>query len=459
MEAGSLHDLPKHARYGSEYRRFDYYWGLGVEHETYLMTSQTRRFDTLSPEVMKPERYSVNYYAAYRPEVLKKAIDRLKGPITVPILMNSHSMTRADRFGEHKITYEKKPNPNPRYEGQTLFDWARGFSPWLRDHYERSFVWDGDTVEFMTQRFYKATIGGVLEELTETERAFATAMAKLPRQGLLVAYGPLRIASPVNPPFATYLTNPRNIAMFNNGTLHVNITLPTRLGFNRRPLWWTDFVERHRRLARLIQWVEPLWLAAFGSPDPFSALCPDDGFAAGSQRVAISRYIGLGTFDTERMPTGKILQMHRPPPQDIPWYRHDGPYASLPVIGLDLNFNKHWSHGLEIRLFDQMPVENLRIVLEQLVGLGDAIGRPVRDPRRDPVWISAASGGLYKGSSWVVAADYLNALSREFGAVGTQKEPLTVTAALEWLSSVLEDLRGPCWAYFTESHGSSCWPR
>lgn len=32
-----------------------------------------------------------------------------------------------------------------------------------------------------------------------------------------------------NNPFAIYMTNINNISMFNNGTLHYNITLPTKL--------------------------------------------------------------------------------------------------------------------------------------------------------------------------------------------------------------------------------------
>jgi hypothetical protein len=450
----------KHARYATAYQRGGWFWGLGVEHETYLATTQRRTVRTIEAAAMRPERYSVNYYAAYRPGALRAALDRTlaaatdpsggSGALSLPVLANSHSFTHCDVFGEHRTTYERVPKPNPRFGGRTLEEWARDYSPWLRDEVGRAYMWDGDTVEFMTQRFYCATVAQVIAELESVESRFAAEMAVLPRTGILTAYGPLRLATPVNEPFATYLTHPRGVAMFNNGTIHVNVTLPTRLGWNRMPLWPRAFLEGHRALARLIQWLEPLWVARFGSPDPFAGLgdvvdvC--DGrvarFAAGSQRLAVSRYIGLGTFDTDVMPRGKILQMPRSavPGGSLPWYdwlyarTH---YAALDVVGLDLNFNKHWAHGLEIRFFDQMPMADLRVVLGQVVVLCDvaraALAGGIPNPRQSPIWISAAGEALLEGVGWRVPAEYLNSVLAAAGRPPSAKEPLAVGEALDWL--------------------------
>jgi hypothetical protein len=245
--------------------------------------------------------------------------------------------------------------------------------------------------------------------------------------------------------------------MFNNGTIHVNVTLPTRLGWNREPLWWDDFVEKHRRLARLVQWLEPLWVACYGSGDPFAtrATKPETRalFAAGSQRLAVSRYIGVGTYDTDTMPRGKILQVPRPGvgSGEIPWYDWlyaRTAYAPLAVIGLDLNFNKHGAHGLELRFFDQMPMESLRAVLCQLVVLMDVAlaSRTVPDPRRHPAWQAAAGESLYYGPDWRVEPEYLVALGAATGAVTLdQKEPMTPTAALSAVMDALHPLKGWCW--------------
>lgn len=467
----SIRNLPKHERYSSAYRRFGLFWGLGVEHETYIATSQTRRVTTFTAATMKPERYSVSYYRAYKAgplaTALAKVVGDVSGGLVVPVLMNCHSFTDCDIFGEHALTYEREPKANPRYAGKTLFQWMTEQNPWLREQLGRVFMWDGDTVEFMTQDFYCATVGRVMQELATGRDRFVREINSVPRSGVLAAYGPLRLASPVNEPWATYLTHQRGVAMFNNGTIHINVTLPTRLGWNRRPLCWRSFLEGHRRLARLIQWMEPLWVAAYGSADPLSAHAQQGEltrssatadpfaahglgrFAAGSQRLAVSRYIGLGTFDTEVMPQGKILQI--PKQRDAyPWYewlhaRTD--YEPLDVVGLDLNFYKHHCHGLELRFFDQMDDGALRAVLEDIVVLMDiALRSPaIANPRGDVRWQRAAGEALLEGRGWRVGADYLLRLSEVLGLRGDPKEPRPVTVALTWLRREFVALRGSCW--------------
>lgn len=464
-----LHNLPKHARYEGIYKRFDYYWGLGIEHETYLMTSQTRTVKTFEG-AMKPERYSVNYYSAYKPEPLKAAlkdvIDASGGSLVIPVMMNSHSWTHCDVYGEHKTTYERIPKPNPKFAGQTLFDWACTHSKWLRDNYEKAYVWDGDTVEFMTQRFYNTTVDSVIRELTTVETTFEQAIRTLPKQGVLIAYSPLRLAAPRNEPWASYLTNLRNVSMFNNGTIHINVTLPTRLGLNRRPLNWRSFVEKHRRLARLIQWLEPFWVALHGSGDPFAIRTwPRDSneqFAAGSQRLAVSRYIGVGTFDTDTMPTGKILQVQRASLGSLPWYdwlHGRTAYQTLDVIGLDLNFNKHWAHGLELRFFDQFPMASIRRVLEELVYVMDAALQipSVSKPQNDARWCRLAGEALYEGSALYVTPDQLNAVCCAFRIPSDQKEPLLVKDAMEWIMRRLRTQTGLCKRLMIDGLVQSSW--
>jgi hypothetical protein len=408
--------LPKHLHYGDAYRRWGFFWGLGIEHETYVRTACVRDVSGgWLPEMLQPERYCVDYYAAYKKEILNDALDAALavrgGRMTVPVLMNNHSFTDCDLSAEHRTTHERVPKPNLRFSGQTLYEYVCDHSGWLRNEKGRAFVWDGDTVEFMTRRFYRATVTGVMDELVGIEERFTRELNAAPRIGILESHGPFTLAEPRNEPWATYLTNPRGVSMFNNGTVHVNVTLPTRLDWTgRRPLFWEDFVMRHRRLARLIQWMEPLWIAVYGSGDPFASLVEGlsgELFAAGSQRLAISRYIGVGTFDTERMPTGKILQIAA----DFPWYdrlyeRTTG-YVRLPVVGLDLNFNKHWAHGLEIRIFDQMARTSLREVLEQVVVLMDVAeeGRDVINPQASPTWADAVAESIHRGIAWNVAPD------------------------------------------------------
>jgi len=447
--------LPKHQKYKNAYQSFDYYWGIGIEHETYLKTAQTKDI-TGFEGAMKPERYSVDYLKIYKPEPFRLALaamlERSGGKLTVPILVNSHSFTHCDVYNSHRTTYEKIPKVNPQYSGKPFWDWICEKSPWLRDHYDRNFVWDGDTLEIMTLNFYKATVRGVMSELRSSTGALEAEFAKLPKQGIIAAYGSLKLAAPRNEPFAVHLTNLKNVAMFNNGTLHINLTLPTRLGWGGlHPLWFNKFKRQHQRLARLIQWLEPALIAVYGSGDPLAAV--SDRFPAGSQRVAVSRYIGLGIYDTEKMAPGKILQIARSAAGPLPWYdwlHEHCDYYKLENIGLDLNFNKHGAHGLELRFFDQMPYESLEEVLRGLVLVMDAALRikDIEKPQGCADWISAAGQALMLGRGWNVSVEQQRAVYKAFHLteLDDPKEPVNVVDWLRSLFVALEKYKGRCWS-------------
>jgi len=460
--AAALQTIPKHQRYAAAYNRFGFFWGLGIEHETYLATSQTRTITSFEGQMM-PERYCVRYYDAYKADPLRTTLKRvidLSGSVIVPILMNSHSLTKCDVSGEHATVYSKTTLPNPAFSGTNLSAYLCQHSPWLEKELGTSYMWDGDTIEFMTQQFYRATVAEVMAELQEIEQQFVQEINKAPAVGILQTHGPLRLSAPLNPPWATYLTNPSNVSMFNNGTIHINVTLPTQLGFTMKPLWPTHFVEQHRRLARLVQWLEPLWIARHGSPDPLSAL--SDRYAAGSQRLAVSRYIGMGTFDTELMPPGKIMQIARSE-LSLPWYSRfyaATDYTERSEIGLDINFNKHWAHGLELRFFDQMPLPDLQTVLEQLVILMD-ITRESRNspanPRNSVTWQEAAYEALHHGPRWAVTPSQMAAFAGVLGIPEDSKEPLSPAEALRWIFERLERCKGFCWGRLVnESHKTYC---
>lgn len=449
MDLFHYRDLPKHSHYKSAYRKFDLYWGVGIEHETYLKSKQTVDFQTFVDK-MKHERYSVNYLSVYDSERLQETLSTLfqerGGRLTIPVLMNCHSFTHTDITGIHKTTYEKVPKANPKFNGKTMFEWICERSKWISEQFGTKFLWDGDTIEFVTQNFYKACVADVLAELRTTEDKFVTELNRLPRQGILGIYGPFTVAGPRNEPFAAHITNLNHIAMFNNGTIHINLTLPTRLGWTASPLCWRSFETKHRRLARLIQWLEPCLLAAYGSADPLSQF--DERFAKGSQRVAVSRYIGLGTFDTDKMPRGKILQIPR---GNLPWYDwllERTAYQPLDKIGLDINFNKHGAHGLELRCFDQMPWDSLEELMMRLVIVMDcslAI-QTIENPVRNKVWQGAAGEALLEGRAWNMSLEQMELIGKVFGIKNwIHKEPLGVCEFLQGLFSRLDGMKGQCW--------------
>jgi hypothetical protein len=187
-----------------------------------------------------------------------------------------------------------------------------------------------------------------------------------------------------NHPFAIHLTNINNVGIFNNGTIHFNITLPTILnsdGFINDKI---SFINIHKNYIKLIQFMEPFFLCVYGSPDPFSNYKLsnyDDShlFSSSSQRGAVSRYIGIGTYNTDIMKPGKLLiddiNTFDIATNEIGWYNKyykNCGYNKLENLGYDINFNKHYNHGVEIRFFDHINDQNtIKEVLNHLIYLGD----------------------------------------------------------------------------------------
>lgn len=439
-----LRNLEKHQKYKHSYKPNDFFWGLGVEHETYLETSKLKQI-TLKElkEHREAERYSVQYYNVYTKNLLDSALDGLFDPdqkINIPILANSHTFQKTDLNGEHKMTYERIPKTNLKFTGQSIFEWMCEENPDVfKDDYEKSFIFDGDTIEFMTQRFYKTTVDDVIDELTTVEKEFLKALNSLPREGIIKTYAPFQIAKK-NYPFASYLTNLKNNAMFNNGTIHINITLPTKLNNKSEVADFELFTKQHQNLARAFQWISPLLVAKYGAFDP---LCESknngDKYAGGSQRLAVSRYIGLGTYDTDTMPIGKILTEKRNNLKNIDWYDSFHKYADytfLDTMGLDINFNKHFCHGLELRIFESLPLNDLKEILTFIVHLADfSLDVQLENPKLSQLWQKIAENCVHNGRGYYMDVSDQNELYSILKLSHFSKEPLSAVDVLEIISN------------------------
>jgi hypothetical protein len=433
----------KHKKYHKSYKPNDIFWGLGVEHEVYLeLQSDWAEFSlTDMKRITKRERYSHDYFASYRPGVYDAAIDYLISQLgenhrmRMPVLMNAHSFQKTDLSGEHATLYVTgSSRPNPAFSGTTVFESLRAANPYFSKEYEHSFLFDGDTIEFTTSNFYNATADEVMDELHQSEARFIQAMNEsYPK--------PVQIARK-NYGLATYLTNRRNVAVFNNGTIHINLTLPTRLNAAANIADWPDFVIRHRRLARLIQWLEPFMVAIYCTPDPFIRV-PEltNRLSHVSQRLAMSRYIGIGTYDTKKMQPGKILTC--PVEEGCPWYKTfhaDSGYVPLKNIGMDINFNKHYNHGLELRFFDSAPLEKVGRALNEcclLARRSEAMGRDIEDPRACPVWNGLVVNVMCHGKEHVLSGEEIERLENVLGITLRQKK-VGITVEEMYISLIKE---------------------
>lgn len=475
----------KHIRYQGKYKSNDYFWGIGIENETYFQFSNPKQ--TQVKEIYnnhKPERYSVNYFSGLNPEY--KTLLRMIYPVsdsavmlahltdseeestqlyTIPIYMNSHTLQKTDLSGNHQTTYERKPQPNPAYQGKTLHDHLVEINPAMfSDKYNVNYMYDGDTIEFMTQNFYKTTVKQNVNELITEKKQYLEALnAAFSKLNVYQDLGPV-IYPTKNEPFVFFLTNLQNIAIFNNGTYHLNFTMPTQLDNNGKPKDPESFIAQHKAAIRYIQYLEPFIIALYGTPDPFSSV--SSNYSKASQRCAVSRYIGIGTYDTNTMSAGKILTIDvsgciqaAKPYWWYTTYTKDTHYKPLDKIGVDINFNKHGTHGIELRFLDWFPETQLEQLMNVIVNVMDYSlmkGLP-EDPTVCPLWNGLVVEMLKNGPETTLNDEtyqmYVDLFTLKtssfFSCCFNKPEPeiKTIKSVYETITKRLKQVSGPCKKY------------
>jgi hypothetical protein len=296
----------------------------------------------------------------------------------------------------------------------------------------------------MTQHFYKATVSSCIKELIDSQDKFINSLNSIKKEGsILQTYAPFKIAKK-NYPFASYLTNLNNTAMFNNGTIHIYVTLPTGLDEHKKIENRESFKEKHKNLAKIIQWISPLLIAKYGAADPLSlSLQHGNKYATGSQRIAASRYVGLATYDTEIMESGKILTKKLSELSNIDWYYNFHKYTDyklLDYIGMDINYNKHYCHGIEIRFFESMPIRHLEEVMRLIVYLCDYSlnNNNIENPKKNGIYHNICENCVHNGKAYMLSYSEQKELLRIFNINTEIKEPLHTH---EMLQIIIENLQ------------------
>jgi len=411
--------LEKHKKYINKYKPNILYWGLGIENELYLEFDKKKLINKNQfLNCHKRERYSVDYYTNYKVDIIKKAFNYINDNMSIkydsynnlPLLMNSFSFTKTDMKNNSKTKYTKLCEPNPLFNGKLLTDTIFLHNNNLYNMYDNNFVYDGDVIEFITTEFFNTTLNSIIFELLCIKKDYIQNLRKVfSDNNIFTEYGTINYMTQ-NHPFGIYLTNINNVSMFNNGTLHFNITLPTNLDKNGLIACRDTFTYQHMNYIRFIQFMEPLIISIYGAPDPFSyikninneSLISDEMFrfsllfSSSSQRCAISRYIGIGTYDTDKMDTGKLVTIKSEETvvckEPYGWYNEyhmNSAYNKLKEVGYDINFNKHLNHGVEIRFLDHITCsDKMKEVFKFLIYLGDfsLYSNTIENPIYNKIW-------------------------------------------------------------------------
>jgi hypothetical protein len=412
----------KHSKYFGIYKPNEIYFGLGIENETYLMFDKpvVWKGSTIVKN-QKRERYSVNYYDNFKEESIKKFMNMIEKNelYEIPLFLNTHTLVKCDKNNEHRTRYTIKCEPNTKFNGQTIDEMIRQSSKYLADNYDINFVYDGDTLELMTNNFHCATVEQATNELSAIKSKILEELKQVfEKNDIFKQYGELKYQD-MNYGLVVHMSNINNIVVCNNGTYHFNITLPTKLNNVCEIEDPIKFRNMHSNAIRAIQWFEPLFVACYGSPDILS--CVVDDMARGSLRVALSRYISIGTYCTQTMENGKQLDNYKYNNTQTHWFKrlHDiSSYIPPKNIGYDVNYNKFRNHGIEIRFFDQFPEKYLKDVLNIIVLLCEySLNHDIPDIHSkyyQKVWEPMAIECIMRGSVAKISDLYIETLEEIF---------------------------------------------
>ena len=410
------------------------FWGLGIENETYLMQSQLLPASSFRKLIPKRERYSVNYFNNFKPEPFSSTLNTLRSmdSLTYPVYINSHTFKSTDLRLQHRTLYDDA-RPNPVYT-ESIHDILLRENAYYQSVYDKSFVFDGDSIEFITQNFYNTTVDQCVRELIQSKRDFQREVFPFFKEKGIGAvqfpdhnYGLVTMLS----------TFKKNLLVCNNGTHHLNITLPTLLK-NGLIVDKNAFARTHLTYINCIQMIEPLFVACYGTPDVLSII--DPAYSMGSLRISLSRYISLQTFNTSSPVNGKLLLM--PKPADTAyWYNQlkDSPYLINQTIGYDINFNKFKNHGVEIRFFEWFPEEYLIDVANFFVLLAQHSLTSDAFPFQKLNYNTILQGCVQKGFTYQLSITESNQILEDLHLPLRMDYPVTAHELLSAMSDVLYD--------------------
>jgi hypothetical protein len=415
--------INKHYKYRNYYGDNNIYWGLGIENEIYLEFENKfiiNKIDFLSKH--SRERYSVDYFTSYKKEYINNMLtnyfnfNSIDGNILeIPIILNSHNFTDTDIYNNPKKLYTVKNESNPKFCGKTLIKILESNDSYFIQN--DKWLFDGDLLEFTTLNFYCSKLSDVITELKDYMDEFIFHLNdNFSKLNICRDYGKINFMSK-NHPITTHLTNLGNVGIFNNGTIHFNLTLPTKMSMGQIENK-ENFIDLHKKAIKIIQWFEPIIISIYGSADPFyNFLCNKNiNISNSSQRCVLSRYISIGTYDTDLMETGKILTK-KINDMDFTknyfwWYNrfhNSSVYNKLEEIGYDINFNKHWNHGIELRIFDHINNYNdMHKCFEFIIHLCDIVLNNDIDminPIKDKLWNNIVYNCLTDGKNYILEED------------------------------------------------------
>jgi hypothetical protein len=141
------------------------------------------------------------------------------------------------------------------------------------------------------------------------------------------------------------------------------------------------------------------------------------------------------------MPIGKILTAKKDTLENIDWYNSfhtKTDYDFLNELGMDINFNKHFCHGLEFRILESLPMNQLQNILILIVHLADfSLNKELENPKKSDLWHRITENCVHNGKGYLMDVSDQNELFQYFNLVYLSKEPQPAVDVLELITEHL----------------------
>lgn len=290
------------------------FWGLGIEHETnyFVGTTTTSGRDILKIwqssvfedfselnylEIRRHLQSLINPAHQYTCLLRWDDIEQMVGIIFLAVPKGSESQTKKGKASVNENDEAIMPLVQKLKEAIAKGKFTKEELQGLLD---TDFSDVGSYPEFVTSNFKRATVEGCLRELSDKEATFA-------KLGRLLYGTTLKQCRYGAWPFI-YTSNTEDVkdkkvikanimqddkapktkkvrlTQDYNGSYHINVTLPVN----------GNFYDGHLSAMKMLQWMEPLFVAAWGQPSVFS-FADNWRFTEGSQRMVSNAYSRMGT--------------------------------------------------------------------------------------------------------------------------------------------------------------------
>ena len=253
-------------------------WGLGVEHEVNFFVGKT----DLSGSQIKEHFYFANNS-------------------NVKISVMENLIKSLDNKGKYRALIKL-----PTKEAEMGFTYFQEHKK-LKDYITLDASDTGIYFEFITPNFQNATIEDIIEQLEYAQGEAATYFKNQDTPVFIANEGGWPFVLSSVPEYMMPLEGKRKqknshddfitidqqsyiLSRDYNGSYHVNVTLP----ISKKK----DFYPRHHAAMKALQWMSPLFIAAWGQPDMFS-YGDNYVYTEGSFRMMTNSHSRMGSVDLE----------------------------------------------------------------------------------------------------------------------------------------------------------------